>query len=89
MGVIEKIIELTNGTITLGLTLVIVATFLSVFRDVVAPTLQNAQSFPNGAVALAIYDLVILVFIGVGILALLKTATATVAEIRRGIGEPQ
>ena len=86
MGVVEKIVELTNGTITLGLTLVIVATFLSAFRDVLAPTLQNTQAFPNGVTALAIYDLVILVFVGVGILALLLTVKETVTEIRRGIG---
>lgn len=86
MGVVEKIVELTNGTITLGLTLVIVATFLSAFRDTLAPTLQNTQSFPNGVTALAIYDLVILVFVGVGILALLLTVKETVTDFRRQIG---
>lgn len=89
MGAVEKIVELTNGTITLGLTLVIVATFLAAFRDVLAPTLQNAQAFPNGVTALAIYDLVILVFVGVGILSLLLTVRETVADIRRGIGGTQ
>ena len=84
MGAIDKIIDLTNGAITLGLTLVLVASFLAAFRTVLAPTLQNAQAFPNGVVALAIFDLVILVFVGVGILSLLSTARETVTDIRRG-----
>lgn len=82
MGSVEKIVDLTNGAIALGLTLLIVSTFLAAFRDTLAPTLQNTQSFPNGITALAIYDLVILVFVGVAILSLLITAKETVGNVR-------
>lgn len=87
MGVIDGIIDLTTGAISYGLTMLIVATFLGAIRPALAPLLENAELFPNGVTSLAIYDLIILVFAGIGILILLISAINAGKQTREAIRE--
>lgn len=85
MGVVNGITELIAGTISYGLGLLIVSVFLGAIRPILAPTLENVDLFPNGVATLAIYDLVILVFAGIGIIVLLIGAIEAGKEVRQGI----
>lgn len=87
MGVIDGIVDLASGTIAYGLTILIVGTFLAAIRPLLAPLLENAELFPNGITSLAMYDLLILVFAGVGILVLLLGAIDAAKETRTAIRE--
>ena len=85
MGTISGITDLISGTISYGLGLLIVATFLGAIRPALSPLLENVDLFPNGIATLAMYDLVILVFAGIGILVLLVGAIESGKEVRRDI----
>lgn len=85
MGVVEGITDLITGSIAFSLGILIVAIFLGAIRPAVSPLLENADLFPNGIATLAVYDLIILVFAGIGIIVLIISAIDAGKQIRRGV----
>lgn len=85
MGVVEGITDLITGSIAYSLGILIVAIFLGAIRPAISPLLENVDLFPNGVTTLAIYDLVILVFAGIGIIVLILSAIDAGKQIRQGV----
>lgn len=85
MGVIEGITDLITGSIAFALGILIVSIFLNAIRPTIAPLLENSEAFPNGVATLAIYDLVILVFAGIGLIVLILSAIDAGKQARQGI----
>ena len=65
-----------EDTLTLGivgiLSMLILATFIDGLRPSIASLLDNATNFPNAALELAIFDLILLVFVFIIILGMIK-----------------
>ncbi len=65
------------------LSMLILATFIDGLRPSIASLLDNATNFPNAALELAIFDLILLIFVFIIVIGMIKKVREPSQELPR------